>query len=72
MPSIDERLEAVTHTLELVAQMQQRTESVVNSLAEAQAKTDRAMSRLERVMSRLAVFTIDHEQRLQSLEGAQE
>jgi hypothetical protein len=68
MPSIEERLEAITHTLELVSQMQlrteqglNRTEQIVNLLAADQAKT-------ERVMKRLATMVVDHEQRLQDLE----
>jgi hypothetical protein len=61
MPSIDERLDAVARNLELVSQMQLRTEQVVNLLAEDQAKT-------ERVMLRIASLVRDHEQRLQNLE----
>ena len=61
MPSIDERLEAIAQNLELVSQMQLRTEQVVNLLAEDQAKT-------ERVMARIAVLVRDHEERLQKLE----
>lgn len=61
MPTIEERLEAIVHNLELVSQMQLRTEQVVNVLAEDQAKT-------ERVMGRIAVLVRDHEERLQRLE----
>lgn len=75
MPSIDERLEAIAHNLELVSQMQLRTEQVVNILAEDQAKTERIMAGLaedqaktERVMARIAVLVRDHEERLQKLE----
>jgi hypothetical protein len=62
MPTIEERLEAIVHNLELVSQMQLRTEQVVNLLAEDQAKT-------EKTLSRIAVLVRDHEQRLQDLEG---
>lgn len=68
MPTIEERLEAITHNLELVSQMQLRTEQVVNVLAEDQAKTERAMERTERVLARIASLVRDHEERLQDLE----
>jgi hypothetical protein len=61
LPTIDERLDAIARNLELVSQMQLRTEQVVNLLAEDQAKT-------ERVMLRIASLVRDHEQRLQNLE----
>jgi hypothetical protein len=68
MPTIEERLEAITHNLELVSQMQLKTEQVVNLLAEDQAKTERAIARTERVMARLAIIVTDHEDRLSGLE----
>jgi hypothetical protein len=61
MPTIDERLDAVAHNLEVDSQMQLRTEQIVNLLAEDQAKT-------ERVLLRIASLVRDHEQRLQNLE----
>jgi hypothetical protein len=61
LPTIDERLDAIARNLELVSQMQLRTEQVVNLLAEDQAKT-------ERVMLRIASLVRDHEQRPQNLE----
>lgn len=68
MPTIEERLEAIAHNLELVSQMQLRTEQVVNVLAEDQVKTERAMERTERVLARIASLVRDHEERLQDLE----
>jgi hypothetical protein len=53
MPTIEESLDAVTHNLELVSQMQLRTEQIVNLLAEDQAKTERNVTKMERTMSLL-------------------
>lgn len=58
-PSIEDRLEAITHTLELVSQMQLKSE-------ERQAKTDKQIKRLGRY---IRIIVMDHEQRLAALEG---
>lgn len=61
MPTIEKRLEAVARNLDLVSQMQLRTEQVVNILAEDQARTDQAMGKI-------AVLVRDHEERSRNLE----
>lgn len=68
MPTIEERLEAVVRNLELTAQFQQQTEKIVNLLAEDQAKAEKRIARLERVMRQIAVLVKDHEERLKNLE----
>ena len=79
MPSIEERLEAITHTLELVAQMQQQNqrqseqrlakmEAIAKVRAEDQARTEKTLARTERVMASVALLVRDH--RLRDLEGA--
>ncbi|HTD55441.1 MAG TPA: hypothetical protein VK670_08660 [Silvibacterium sp.] len=68
MPTIEERLDAVARNLELTAQFQQNTEKIVNLLAEDQAKSEKRIARLERVMQQIAVLVKDHEERLRDLE----
>jgi len=68
VPTIEERLDAVARNLELTAQFQQNTEKIVNLLAEDQAKSEKRIARLERVMQQIAVLVKDHEERLRDLE----
>ena len=68
MPTIEERLDAVARNLERTAQFQQNTEKIVNLLAEDQAKSEKRIARLERVMQQIAVLVKDHEERLRDLE----
>jgi len=56
--TIDERLEALTHSVELIAQMQIKTE-------EAQLKTEKEIRKLGRYMR---AIVLDHEARLLALE----
>jgi len=58
MMTIDERLEALTHSVELIAQMQIKTE-------EAQLKTQKEIRRLGRFVR---TIVLDHESRLLALE----
>ena len=68
MLTIEERLDAVARNLELTVQVQQNTEKIVNLLAEDQAKSEKRIARLERVMQQIAVLVKDHEERLRDLE----
>jgi len=68
VPTIEERLDAVARNLERTAQFQQNTEKIVNLLAEDQAKSEKRIARLERVMQQIAVLVKDHEERLRDLE----
>lgn len=53
--TIDERLEALTHSVELLAQMQQTTE--------------KELRRLGRYIRGIARIVLDHEARIRGLEG---
>ena len=71
--TIDERLEALTQSLELIAHMQQAEEKPA---AERDAKTDQRISRiLEMVekqagnIDKLAAIAHDHQQRIERLES---
>ena len=56
--TVDERLEALTHSVELIAQMQMKTE-------EAQIKTQKEIQKLGRY---IRVIVLDHEAPLLALE----
>jgi hypothetical protein len=68
--TIDERLEALTQTVELMAHMQIETEkkfgAAITAVSEAQAKTERTVNRLGRYAMLIAR---DHEARLAALES---
>jgi hypothetical protein len=71
--TIDERLEALTQSLELIALMQQAEE---NRAAERDAKTDQRIGRILDVVEKqagnvdkLAAIVHDHQGRIQRLEG---
>ncbi len=70
--TIDERLEALTQTVELLAHMQVETEkglgaanAAIAAIAEIQAKTERTVNRMGRYAMLIAR---DHEARLAALE----
>jgi hypothetical protein len=74
--TIDDRLEALTQTVELLAQMHGQTETsmsqigkTMNALAEAQVETEKRLSRLGRYAILIAR---DHEARLSALENGDE
>jgi hypothetical protein len=46
--TIDERLDALTHTVELLAGMQVETEKLVQNLIKTQTRTERGLNRLRR------------------------
>jgi hypothetical protein len=71
--TIDERLEALTQSLELIAHMQQAEEK---RAAERDAKTDQRISRILDVVEKqagnidkLAAIAHDHQQRIERLES---
>jgi len=67
--TIDERLEALTQTVELMAHMQLETEKkfgvAIATIAEAQARTEKTVNRMGRYAMLIAR---DHESRLAALE----
>jgi hypothetical protein len=70
--TIDERLEALTHSVELVAQMQQKAEErfealthSVELIAQMQVKTETEIRKLGRYVR---AIVLDHEARLLALE----
>lgn len=63
--NIDERLEALTHTVELLAQMHKDNEKRM-------VRTDQQIKRLGRYIQSIALLSVDHEDRLQELEGNDE
>ena len=60
--TIDERLEALTHSVELIAQMQLKTE-------EEQLKTQKEIRKLGRY---IRTIVLNHEARLLALEGTED
>lgn len=85
--TIDERLEALTQTMELLAHMQlenekqrsldvAKTEESFRKLAEAQAKTEAAQAKTEKMVNRIGRYAMliarDHETRLAALEAEDE
>lgn len=62
MATIDERLEALTHTVELIAGMQLQTEAVMKELAKSHLQHEDAIARL-------ALIADSHENRISNLEG---
>jgi hypothetical protein len=65
MATIDERLDALTHTVELLAGMQIETEKLAQTLFKAQTKTEQGLNRLRKYA---LVIAHDHEVRIQLLE----
>jgi len=81
--TIDERLEALTQTMELLAHMRlenekqrildvAKTEESFRKLAEAQAKTEAGLAKTEKMVNRIGRYAMliarDHETRLAALE----
>lgn len=74
--TIDERLEALAQTVELMAHMQGQTEKTVASLAGKIEKVAEAHAETEKIVSRLGRYAMliarDYEARLSALEGGDE
>jgi|GraSoiStandDraft_50_1057286.scaffolds.fasta_scaffold60724_3 hypothetical protein len=60
--TIDERLEALTHSVELIAQMKQTTEKQLRRLSRE----------VRRFMRTAQLIPLDHETRLRQIEGDEE
>ncbi len=76
MATIDERLEALTHSLELVADMQIKTEEKIAEVAVSMNGLTLAMRALAQAhiehsdaINRLALIVGNHEDRIDDLEG---
>jgi|HubBroStandDraft_6_1064221.scaffolds.fasta_scaffold2556979_1 hypothetical protein len=76
--NIEERLEALTHSVELLAGMQIETEKRITRLAESVERlTDRGdqlqkhMATLADGMAQLTRIALDHDERISGLEGNQ-
>jgi uncharacterized protein (DUF924 family) len=63
--TIDERLEALTHSVELLAGMQIETEKRVQSIASSHEQTEKVIRRFGRFAM---AITLDHESRITNLE----
>ena len=71
--NIEERLEAVTHTLELVALMQRDSEKRIDRLADALEQTNIAVQNISDVLTTfnraMAATVVNHEDRIRRLES---
>ena len=65
MATIDERLEALTQTVELLAKMQMKTEESIQALAKDQLRMKRHFSMFE---TAVLGFAVDYTERLQKIE----
>jgi hypothetical protein len=73
---IEQKLEALTHSVELLAGMQIETEKRMGQLAESMVELTNRTSRLEESMvtlvdgmALLTRITLDHTKRIENLEG---
>jgi ABC-type transporter Mla subunit MlaD len=66
--TIDERLEALTQTVELIAHAQIKTDERIEKLTEDVAKLTGLMAETDRFINRLAHIAEAHEQRIEHLE----
>lgn len=81
--NIEERLEALTHTVELLAGMQVETEKRMVVLAGTQGETEKQMAvlagRVDQLAEKMAtladgmtlLIALDHAERIENLEGNQ-
>lgn len=67
--NIDERLEALTQTVELMASMQKETEKHMTTLAEKMERLAETDAQFHRGMEQIARILANHEHRLDSLDG---
>jgi hypothetical protein len=66
---IEQRLEALTHSVELLAGMQVETEKHLTRIAEMQIETERRMQEFSNGMMQVARILANHENRIDRLEG---
>jgi hypothetical protein len=69
--SLDDGLEALTHSVELLAGMQIETEKRMVELIQRTARLQEAMATLADGMAQLTRIAIDHDERISGLEGDQ-
>jgi hypothetical protein len=69
--SVDERLEALTHSVELLAGMQIETEKRMVRLIEQSARLQESMATLADGMAGITRIVLDHDDRIEKLEGDQ-
>jgi hypothetical protein len=69
--SVDERLEALTHSVELLAGMQIETEKRMVRLIEQSARLQESMATLADGMAGITRIVLDHDDRIEKLEGEQ-
>ena len=66
--NLDERLEALTHSVELLASMQRDTESRIAQLAKNQKRLEQLATEIAEGTARLLRIVESHEQRISDLE----
>jgi len=69
--NIDERLEALTHSVELLASMQRDTESRIGQLAKNHKRLEQLATEIAEGTARLLRIVESHEQRISDLEQGQ-
>lgn len=67
--NIDQRLEALTQSLELVAAMQGESEKRVARLEEAMIRAEQSRTLFDEGMTRISLILAKNENRLDDLEG---
>lgn len=67
--NIDERLEALTHSVELLAGMQIDTEKRMEQLIEQSVRLQEAVATMADGMAQITRVVLDHDQRIVNLEG---
>ena len=69
--NIDERLEGLTHSIELLAGMQIETEKRMTQLVEQSTRLQEAIATMAEGVAQITRIVLDHDQRLDNLEGNQ-
>jgi hypothetical protein len=67
--TIDERLEALTQSVELLASFHKDNEKRMEELVASQKNLNESMARLSDTMNQLGIVVLDHQRRLEDLEG---
>ena len=67
--NIDERIEALTQTVELLAHHSETTDKHLNQMANHSQAVDKRLDRIAEFLDRLAHIVEVHERRLSKLEG---
>ncbi len=67
--NIDERLEGLTHSVELLAGMQIETEKRMAQLVEQSTRLQDAIATMAEGVAQITRVVLDHDQRIDNLEG---